>query len=99
MKTLFQKLAIILSIALITSCSFKKTMYKYYDYSPDGKTENTHLLPLESDSVDFELLEWAIYEETNLQRQRLGFKPFDFEPKFADFSAATLAGDDCVGVF
>ncbi|MFQ5606283.1 MAG: CAP domain-containing protein [bacterium] len=34
---------------------------------------------IRADSVDLELLEWAIFKESNRQRKRLGMKPFEFE--------------------
>jgi uncharacterized protein YkwD len=33
------------------------------------------------DSIDMELLEWAVFVETNNERERLGLSPFAFEPK------------------
>ncbi len=68
---------------LIASCSFLTCSQKiitpdYYKlrYAPPELASR-----IEPDSINFELLEYAIFLESNLQRERLGLWPLKFEPR------------------
>lgn len=51
---------------------------------------------LKPDSLDLELLEWAVFHETNVQRERLGLKPFEYEYKLQE--GAGLHSQEIVAV-
>jgi uncharacterized protein YkwD len=72
----------ILIVALFFwNCASKKPVPELYLLGPE-ETDTIELSgDIDADSIDFDLLEWAIFKETNVQRERLGLEPFKFEPK------------------
>jgi len=70
-----------LIICLSLSCAGKQPVPEIYEENASEVDEVELLTRLAADSIDFELLEWAIFQETNQQRERLGLPPLKFEPK------------------
>jgi uncharacterized protein YkwD len=70
----------------------KVSYYKILEYQ--SSPEITAILS--PDSVNLELLEWAIFSETNLQRGRLGLVPFKYDPQLQ--KAARLHSQEMVAL-
>ncbi|MFQ5651550.1 MAG: CAP domain-containing protein, partial [bacterium] len=70
------------SSVLFFSCAYRQSPRGYYKLSSEKISRSpmlSHVVRV--DSLDLELLEWAVFHETNLQRQRLGLLPLKFEPR------------------
>ena len=70
----------ILCLLLLTNCASQQRTPERYQLSPDEGDFIALSSYLVADSIDYELLEWAIFHETNRQRERLGLIPFKFDP-------------------
>lgn len=64
-------------LTFLTACSSKIVLPKYY-INPPEQFDIALSKPIKIDSVDLVLLDWAIFEETNRHRQRLGVKKLRF---------------------
>lgn len=68
-------------LLVLNGCSGSKRHVPQY-YSKEGRKlfrEQQLLKTLNLDSLDLELLEWAVFEETNVQRLRVGLPPLKYE--------------------
>ena len=72
------RLCPIIICAALLACSQKKNVPSYYKLTSEPVE---FACGIEPDSINFELLEYAIFLQTNLQRQRLGLWPLKFEPR------------------
>lgn len=89
------KYILLLIFFAISACTFKTNTHKYYN-SPSGQQPFEFDLSqvIRVDSFDVELLEWAIFEETNSQRRRLDLKPCKYERRLQQ--AARLHSNEMV---
>lgn len=71
-------------LAVFLSCTYKyeRNIPRYYaDTFVRNSVETALQQEIDLDSVNLELLEWAIFDETNQQRQRLGLPPIGFDSR------------------
>ncbi len=73
----------------IASCSNHPPIPNYYKTLPAEVAQNPALAKaLDTKQVDVDLLEWAIFYETNIRRQRLGLLPLRYENRLRQGSRA-----------
>lgn len=71
-------------------CCSTKVKGPWYYQMPAEDMMNSYAVSMvvDIDSVNVELLEWAIFNETNIQRQRLGLLPLKYEFKLQEGARA-----------
>lgn len=77
-------LALLPFLMVFLSCAYKheRNIPRYYhDAFVRESVETALQQEIDTDSVNLELLEWAVFDETNQQRQRLGLPPFQFDSR------------------
>ena len=73
----------------IVSCSNHPPIPNYYKTLPAEVAQNPALAKaLDTKQVDVDLLEWAIFYETNIRRQRVGLLPLRHENRLRQGSRA-----------
>lgn len=79
----FKSIYFAVTIALLSSCVHPgNPPPKYYQLRTADQAAGIDLAaPIRKDSVNLELLEWAIFRETNTQRRRLGLESFKFDAR------------------
>lgn len=80
-------------IFLNLACSFRSHIPAYYKHKDESPEVNK---VISADSLNLELLEWAIFAETNNQRIRLGLEPYKFDPNLQ--KAARLHSEEMVNL-
>jgi uncharacterized protein YkwD len=68
-------------IFVLAACSDSRPPV-YYELNPEALLQNDFLNAIvKADSFDLELLEWAIFNETNIQRMQLGRPPLKYDAR------------------